>query len=187
MSVNLLLYILDGLGPSKDDIISKLIPSVPAFVIQLCAFIVLILVVFFLAYKPVKKRLQARKKYELDKLKKAEENLKISEQKIKEADDIILDSKEKALEIVEQGKATSKKQGEAIIKQAELDASELKEKALEDVKAENEKLKDELYKETVDLSLTAASKLIGKEMNSETNEKLANDFIEELKNKEDKK
>ena len=51
------------IGETIGTIGQKLIPSWISFVIQLTSFLILLLVVFFIAYKPVKKMLKKRADY----------------------------------------------------------------------------------------------------------------------------
>ena len=52
----------------------RLIPSWLSFVVQLSSFIILLLVVFFVAYKPVKRILAKRADYVENQIKEAAEN-----------------------------------------------------------------------------------------------------------------
>ena len=58
----------------KDDLVSKLFPTNPwDVVIQISAFVILLLIVFFIAYKPVRKLLQRRSEYVEGQITSAEE------------------------------------------------------------------------------------------------------------------
>ena len=58
------LVVLADVGQTIKDYISKnLIPSWVSFVVQFTALVILVLVVFFVAYKPVKKMLTKRADY----------------------------------------------------------------------------------------------------------------------------
>ena len=72
---------------NADSIIQKLIPNWTSFVVQLAAFLVLVAVVIYFAYKPVKKLIKSRQDY-------IEDNIKQSELAKSRANDNIIKSEE---------------------------------------------------------------------------------------------
>ena len=65
---------MDNIGETMKSIADKLIPNWLSFVIQFSSFIILLLVVFFLAYKPVKKMLKKRQDYIQEEIEQAQKN-----------------------------------------------------------------------------------------------------------------
>jgi len=57
---------------------------------------------------------------------------------------------------------------------------ELLERARRDINAERERAVTELRREAVDLSLAAASKLIGERLNSETDRRIVQEYLASL-------
>lgn len=165
----------------SDSILNKLIPNFWAFIINLAAFIVMCLIVLFLAYKPVKKILKERHDYVQGNIKTSEDNLKISENKIKLAENTIKDSKKEAENIINSAKDAANRVGEEIVNKAKEDAKREVLKAKEEINYEIEKSKDEMHKEIVDVSLLASEKILEREINKEDNAKLVDDFINEMK------
>ena len=99
MSLNFLSN-MDNIGETMKSIGEKLIPNWLSFVIQFLSFLILLLAVFFLAYKPVKKMLNKRADYVENEIKEAKENNEKAQASVEEAKQIMATSKEKASEII---------------------------------------------------------------------------------------
>lgn len=180
---NLLLFLTSTTNApvDSDSILDKLIPNFWAFIINLAAFIVMCLIVLFFAYKPVKKILKQRHDYVQGNIKNSEDNLKISENKILKAEATIKESKKEAEDIINAAKVAANRVSDEIINNAKEDAKKEVLKAKEEINYEVEKSKDDIHKEIVDVSLLASEKILEREINKEDNEKIINDFINELK------
>ena len=83
---------LNDIGETIGSIGQKLIPNWLSFVVQFLSFLVLLLVVFFLAYKPVKKILKKRADYVEDEIKQAKENNAQAQASIEEAKQLVASS-----------------------------------------------------------------------------------------------
>lgn len=164
----------------KQDFLDKLFPNPWDALATFLAFIVLLVVVFFFAYKPVKKLIKKRQDY-------VEQNIKDSEQAKKDADKLlndanaeIINKKKEALQIVEQAKVDAKKQKDFILEEAKQEKEREIEKAREQINQEVEASKDEIHREIVSVALDASKKVLQREVNQKDNETLINDFIDEL-------
>ena len=91
---------------SGDDFISKISPNLWDFLAVFAAFIVLILIVFFFGYKPIKKLLQKRRDYVEGKISNAEQRENKSKQILSDAEKVLSDSKKEAIEIVKNNGGT---------------------------------------------------------------------------------
>ncbi len=164
---------------------SKLIPNLWAFLVQLLALIVMILIVVKFAYKPVSKFLKARRealKNEVnDTFKKNEEarlNLENSEAQL-------ADTRRKADEIINNATLEANKTKNEIIEKANEEALETKTKALEDIERAKAKATREVRDEIVDVALDATGKILEREVNSKDNTKIVDDFIKGLEDSEE--
>ena len=170
----------DGKPFEQEDFLHYLFPNPWDALAIFLAFIVLLLVVFYFAYKPVKKLIKDRKDYVEGKIKNAEEREAIAAKKVEEAEKEIVESRQKAIEIVEKAKLDASKERDEIKAQAKLDADKEVERARQEIAQEIEATKDEIHREIVSVALDASSKVLEREVNKKDNEKLIDDFINEL-------
>ena len=165
---------------TKESFLEKLFPNVWDALATFLAFIVLLLVAFFFAYKPVKNLIKKRGDYVEGKIKDADDKEKQANQKLLDADKKIKDSNVEAMAIVEKAKEDALKEKERIAQEAKLAREEEVKKAKEQIAQEIEASKDEVHKEIVSVALDASKKVLSREVNSKDNEKLIDDFIKDL-------
>ena len=79
----------------------KLIPSWLSFVVQFAALVVLLIVVFVFAYKPIKKMLNKRADYIEQNIHEAEKNKAIAQENATQSQEMIIASKKQAASIIE--------------------------------------------------------------------------------------
>jgi len=143
--------------------------------------IVLFVAVYFIAYKPVKKYLDARKDYVEHNLRDSERAKAINEAKVAEGEEIISNAKQEASAIVAKGKADAATSADAIIQSAEKDAQERQKAADEAIKQAEEKSRRAIHDEIVNVALDASKQVLGREVNEQDNAKLVKDFAEGVK------
>ena len=83
------------------DIGEKLVPSWLSLVVQLGAFAILLIVVIFLAYKPVKKMLKKRADFIEQNINDAQKSKAIADKNALESQETIIASKKEAASIIE--------------------------------------------------------------------------------------
>ena len=165
---------------NTDDFTSRISFNVWDFLAVFLAFVVLLLVVFYFGYKPLKKAIKDRHDYVEGNIRTAEEREEKSRNLVDEANENLAQSKKEALEIVEKAKVDANKEKEQIIEEAKLEAKEEKEKAREEIAQEIEANKEQIRKEIVDVALTASEELLGREVNDKDNKRLLDDFVNDL-------
>ncbi len=166
---------------SDNDFIQKVFPQgIWDFVVQLIAFILLILIVIFLAYKPVRKMLQKRKDYVASTLEDAANKQKEAALAYERKDQIVLEGKEEASRIISEAKAQAEKEASRILSEAELASEEKRRQADLEIEAAKEKTREQLQGEIVDLALQASNKILGREVSEEDNRRLVEDFVSNL-------
>ena len=170
------------LAEGLNDIVSKLIPNWTSFVVQLAAFLVLVAVVFFFAYKPVKKIIQKRQDY-------IDENIKQSELAKSRANDNIIKSEEtlnkshkQANEIIEEAKKDAEQERSRILEETNAMIQKMRIDAENDIIQSKEDAKEEIRKEMVNLALEASSEILARNVNTEDNARLADEFIRSMDN-----
>ena len=168
-------------GISKEEFVDKLFPNPWDALAVFLAFIVLLLAVFYFAYKPVKKLIKQRGDYVEDKIKTAETREKESEKLLNEANEEIKAKRIEAMGIVEKAKEDANKERQAILDKAKEEKQSELQRTREEIAQEIEASKDEIHREIVSVALDASSKVLEREVNSKDNEKLIDSFIDDLK------
>lgn len=142
-------------------------------------FIILLIAMYFLMYKPLKKTMDLRH----DKIKgdiEAAESLKSDADQMKaEISAELAKSRETAQEIINRAEKTAEAQKGEIIAEARVEAQKLIEKANAEIREEKEKVLSEIRNEAATLAIFAASKLIEKDLDDDAHKKLVDKYIEE--------
>ena len=124
---------LSDIGETISTIGEKLVPNLLSFVVQFLSFIILLLVVFFLAYKPVKRLLNKRADYIEEEVRQAKENNDLAAASVDEAKELVNASKIKASEIVKNAEAQGQEKFDAMILEAKAEVAQMKKDAEEDI------------------------------------------------------
>ena len=166
---------------NAEDFISKLVPNFWSFLVQLLALVILIIAVIFLAYKPVKKMLAKRQEYIESNILEAEQNKAKAIAQEREAAQLLLDTKKEADTIISNAVKIAEAKGEEIISNANEEIISMKEKAHLELEQEIADAKTAIREEMVEIALEASSHLLKREVTSEDQRRLVEEFIEEIK------
>ena len=167
----------------SSDITSKLIPNWVSFVTQLAALVVLIIVVIIFAYKPVKKIIQKRQDYIESNIKEAEKSKSIWKENELKSKETVLSSERQAADIVANAKVEAENQKAVILEEAQLQVNKMKQEAEKDIKRMEQEAQEDIRKEIVNVALDASTEILGREISSEDNSRLVEEFVKEVKKK----
>ena len=163
-----------------ESIADKLIPSWPSFVIQLSSFIILLLVVFFFAYKPIKKMLKKRGDHIQEEIDQAEKNHALAIEETKEAKKLLSESKVEASLIIENATKRGQEKYDQMMDEAKEEVKEMKLAAQEDIEQAKVDALNDIRNEMVNVALTASKEILKREVDEKDNTRLAEDFINRL-------
>ena len=169
-----------SIGETISSIGEKLIPNWISFVVQFLSFLILLLAVFFLAYKPVKKILKKRADHIEEEISQAEEKNAAAAISVNEAKELVSSSKVKASEIIKNAEAQGQEKYDAIILEAKQEVADMKKAAEEDIERAKEDAIQDIRSEMVNVALSASKEILKREVNNKDNVKLAEDFIDQL-------
>lgn len=170
---------------TEDDFTSKIFPNgFWDFLIQLIAFVILLLIVFFLAYKPLKKMLKQRADYVEGQIRDAETNAAVAREAALTKEETIQEGKIEANRIVAEAKSQAEAEAAKIKAAAEEDASARRQRADLEIAQAKAQAEVDAKEQIVDVALAASSHLLGREVDSEDNKRLLDDFISSLNPKE---
>lgn len=159
----------------------KLIPSWLSFVVQFAALIVLLIVVFIFAYKPVKKMLAKRADYIESNIREAEEKNASADVNQKQAEEILLSSKKEAADIIERANNQAEINKQSILEETRLEVEKMKNQAEIDIENSKQEALDSIHNEMVEVALSASEEILKREVNKEDNARLAEEFVNNLK------
>ena len=163
-----------------DTIRNNLIPSWTSFVMQVAAFIILLVVVIFLAYKPVKKMLRKRQDYIEQEISDAEKSNSAAAINLAQSQETIIASKKEASLIIEDARLEASRQQEEILAEARKQVEKMKLDAEKDIQKSRQEALDDIHKEMVDIALLTTSEILKREVNEKDNSRLAKEFIDKL-------
>lgn len=167
-------------GDLGSEIQAKLIPSWVAFLVQFASLIVLLIVVFIFAYKPVKKLLKKRSDYIENEIREAEQNKAISQRDMNQAKEMIIASKKEAASILKEAHEQAKINHDALVEQTKEEVMKMKLDAELDIKRSKQEALEEIHNEIVDVALTASKEILKREVNENDNARLVEEFIDKL-------
>lgn len=162
---------------TAEDFLRKIIPNFWSFLIQLLALVVLIVAVYFLAYKPVRKLVEKRRNYVNRNLKGSEEALKHAEYMEKAAKGNISDSRIEASKIVEEGRKEGERQKNEMLEKGKAELAKEREKARLEIEREREEAEKALRATAADLAVDAAEAILDEKADKARDRKLAEDFM----------
>lgn len=158
--------------------------TVQEFLLHLLNFVILIIALRFLLYKPVKKFMQKRKEdYEAAE-ERYQNSLKETEQAALKADGIMENAREEAVKIAEEAHAMAMIQMQEIVAGAHEEADEIVKKAKEEAKKAAKVERDSMYYDVSELAVEISEKLLAREFKSEDNDVFIDSLIEDIKKRE---
>lgn len=183
--------ILDASAPfTAEDFLNKLFPNFWSFIINLLALVALFVALYFIAYKPLRRVIKARKDYIEHNLRDSEKAKEISERKASEGDQVVSDAKKQASTIIAKAKSDATISANEILVSAQKAAAEKQKAADEAIRQEEEKSRQVIHDEIVSVALAASKQVLGREVNEKDNARLVSEFVKNVtkqKEKEEKR
>ncbi|KIE58511.1 ATP synthase subunit B [Methylacidiphilum kamchatkense Kam1] len=147
---------------------------------QIINFVIVLWVLNRFAFRPVLKILEQRREKIAESLQNAEkikQELAAAEEARKE---ILRKANEQAAMIVAEAQKAAAYQGEKKILEAIEEAKRILKKAEETARLEREKAKEEIRREILNLVIDISSKVIGKTLSAEDQERLKNEVLSKI-------
>ena len=166
--------------PGTDSIgekVNQLMPSLYIMIATLGSFVVLLLILTKLLYKPVKKMVKNRQDFiqkNIDDSINAKQNAINLEQ---EARDRLVDSKLMALEIINKSKLDAEVLKHQYIDQAKAEAAQIVKEAKAEIKAKKQILEEEAHNEIVNVAIEISEKMIAKRITKEEAEAYLKEYL----------
>ena len=149
-------------------------------VAQIVNFLILVLVLAKFAYKPLLKAMADRQARIASDLAAAEKERQAAEQLRLDYQQQMQEARAQAQAIIDKAVKTADQMKQEILEEARAEHARMLKNAQLEITRQTDAAMDGIRGEVVAMTVAAAAKIIEKEMNTETNEKLVTDFIEKL-------
>jgi F-type H+-transporting ATPase subunit b len=143
-------------------------------------FLLLLLVLKRFAWPALLGAVEAREKALEDMLAEAERNRAEAAKLLAEHERLIAEAKQSAHGLLVEARTVAEKERALAMEKTRQEQEELLERARRDIAAERDRAVEEIRREAVDLSLAAASKLIGQRLDSDTDRKIVQEYLSNL-------
>jgi len=162
------------------EIFEKLGLDHKLIIAQIVNFVLLLVILQRLAYKPVLKMLKDR----TDKIDKSLRQAKKIEEELKNTEETkfaeIKKAKIEAQEIIKEAYDTSEKRSQESLERTKTKTQEIVKKAKQEIKAEKESSVQETKQEIADVSILIAKKIIGKNIDESKEKDLVDDVLRKV-------
>lgn len=146
-------------------------------IINIVSILVLFTVVKKLAYKPVKKFMQARTERVMKQREEAEQLAETAKKQSEEYSQLLKNSADAEKSAFKNGEERAKAEAEKIIAAANERAVSIIAAAEKKAEETHRKMLEQSEDEIIDLSIEMSSKLLGREMNDSDNRKIVQKFL----------
>jgi F-type H+-transporting ATPase subunit b len=140
-------------------------------------FGLLLFVLWKFAWPPLVQATVDREKRIQAQLEEAERKNREAQALLEEHKRLMEETRSKAHQIMAEAKTFAEKERAVALEKTRHEQDELLARAQRDIVAERDRAVEELRREAVDISLAAASKLIGKRLDSDTDRKLVEEYL----------
>ncbi|MEH7387246.1 F0F1 ATP synthase subunit B [Bacillus sp. JJ1521] len=158
----------------------KLPVNLGDIIFQLVVFIVLLALLKKFAGGPLMNIMKQREEHIANEIDSAEKNHQEAKKIAEEQRELLKKSRTEAAELIENARKLGEEQKEGIIQAARDEANRLKEAAKQEIITEKEQAVTALREQVASLSVLVASKVIEKELSLADQEKLINEYIQEV-------
>jgi F-type H+-transporting ATPase subunit b len=143
-------------------------------------FILLVLILRKFAWKPLLHAVEAREKTIADSLAKAEEVNRASAEISKRQQEALEEAQRQAKAILDEARSASDRYRKEQVDSAKKESQDFLDRAKREISLEEARARDALRREVVDLTLEAASKVLGQRLTSEDDRRLAEKVVGEV-------
>ncbi|GAB4291546.1 MAG: F0F1 ATP synthase subunit B [Ignavibacteriaceae bacterium] len=144
-------------------------------------FIILLIILKKVAWKPILTALDQREKSIKESLEKAEMAKKEAERILQENKANLAKASEESGKIIEQGRAYAEKLKSQILQEGKEQSRKMIEEAKEEIERQNQAAFEELRKQVADIAIKAAEKIINETLDQEKQRKIVEKYLNEIK------
>ena len=175
-----LLGMLQGHGAAEGAPSGPLVVNGGLMIWTIVVFVLLLLVLRKFAWPVILGAVKAREAALEQQIAEAEKNRAESAALLEQHKKLLADARSQGQQMLVEAKGVAEKERAAAMERTRQEQADLLDRARRDITAEKEKAILELKREAVDLSLAAASRLIGERMTADTDRKLVESYLSSL-------
>lgn len=157
-------------------------PNGGVMVWTLVIFIVLLLILSKYAFKPITKAVEEREKALADAIDAAQRDRDESNRLLQDQREQIAAARDEAQKIIADARAAAEQVRGKMVEQAHGETGDLLDRARREIVAERDRAIAELRLEAIDLAIAGASRVIGKNMDDQSNRQLVESFLASIPN-----
>lgn len=177
----------EEIGERISTTVNNMLPNLWYTLLQLALFIITFLVIFFLAYKPLKKKLNERSAYIEKNIKDSEECKKEAEENLRKSAAYIDESKKNASKIIQTAQKTAEEYSLESQKEVQVSIEKQKTQAHKDIEAERNKTLKDAKADIIEAAILTSKEMLKRDVNIDDNNHFVDDFIDELTKEAKKK
>ena len=140
-------------------------------------FLVLLLLLRKIAWKPLLNALHLREENIRSSLERAEKAKEEAERVLEENRKNLQNAEEQAQHVIKEGRAAAERMKNDLLERANASSRRMIKQAREEIQREKEAALVELRREVVDLAIQAASKILREELNERRQRKVVEEFL----------
>lgn len=144
------------------------------------SFVILLLLLWKVAYRPITKALKKREDTIRDSLEKAKKTQELAETLLNDYKNQLAQAREEAHKVLSEGKTLGENIKKEIIQKAHEESNQIVKRAQEEIEFQKEKALMELKEKIADLTITAASKVIQRSLDKKDHEQLLQEYISKV-------
>jgi F-type H+-transporting ATPase subunit b len=157
-------------------------PNGGVMVWTLVIFVALMLVLSKYAFKPITRAVEEREKALSDAIDAAQHDREEATRLLQDQRDQIAAARDEAQKIIADARAAAEQVRSKLIEQAHGETGELLERARREIEAERDRAIADLRLEAIDLAIAGASRVIGKNLDEQSNRQLVESFLASIPN-----
>ncbi|HEY5088153.1 MAG TPA: F0F1 ATP synthase subunit B [Gemmatimonadaceae bacterium] len=157
-------------------------PSGGVMVWTLVIFVVLLLVLSKYAFKPITKAVEDRERALADAIDSAQRDRDESNRLLQDQREQMVAARDEAQKIIADARAAAEQVRGKMIEQAHGETGELLDRARREIVAERDRAIADLRLEAIDLAIAGASRVIGKNLDDQSNRQLVESFLASIPN-----
>ncbi len=143
-------------------------------------FVILLIVLKKVAWKPILTALDQRESAIRESLEKAEKAKEEAQKVLDENQANLAKAEEESKKIIEQSRAYAEKLKEQMIQESKQQAQKIVSDASEEIERKKDSAFNELKNQIAEIVVQAAEKILKENVNKEVNKKIVNDYISEI-------
>ncbi|AOG60019.1 F0F1 ATP synthase subunit B [Spiroplasma helicoides] len=162
------------------EVTKALFPNLPNFIAHILSTIIIIILLVKFVYKPFKKMVEERRRKINELLDDAASKQAQANRQKKDVEKLLISAKDESKQILVKAKTEADEMKFEIIDSAKQEAQNIQEHAKQAIESERSEAQEDIRKEIIDLAFEAAQKILAKNVSSDTNKKLIEEFLNNI-------